>query len=137
MSSYELLDLVMSLSTRIDTHWTLFISVHLALIGGLIYVDRPLSKNEKLPAIFIYTGFAVINYLMMRGQIQFLASVLEQIVAIKDEPCCQNSSVIAHVDALVKQGNHSKSLLSINIVHVFMYIILVMSIVIDKKKSKL
>ena len=47
MTPYELLDLALSLSNRIDTHWTLFISVHLALIGGIIYVDRPLAKNEK------------------------------------------------------------------------------------------
>jgi hypothetical protein len=37
MTPYELLDLALSLSNRIDTHWTLFISVHLALIGGIIY----------------------------------------------------------------------------------------------------
>ncbi len=47
MTPYELLDLALSLSNRIDTHWALFISVHLALIGGIIYVDRPLSKREK------------------------------------------------------------------------------------------
>ena len=62
MDPYQLLDLALSLSTRIDTHWALFISVHLALIGGIIYVDRPLTKKEKTGAIIIYSGFAVINY---------------------------------------------------------------------------
>ena len=65
MTPYELLDLALSLSNRIDTHWTLFISVHLALIGGIIYVDRPLFRNEKIAAIIIYTGFALFNFFYM------------------------------------------------------------------------
>ena len=84
MSPYELLDLALSLNNRIDNHWTLFITVHLALIGGLIYVDRPLLKNEKLAAVIIYTGFAVINFLMMLHQEQFLGSVYLQLFEISE-----------------------------------------------------
>ena len=47
MTLYQLLDLSLSLSNRIDTHWALFISVHLALVGGIIYVDRPLLAKKK------------------------------------------------------------------------------------------
>lgn len=68
MEMYQLLDIAVSLSNRLDTHWTLFISVHLALIGGIIYVDRPLQKPEKIAALLVYTGFAVINSLMMINQ---------------------------------------------------------------------
>lgn len=35
------------------------------LFGGIISVDRPLLKNVKAAALIIYTGFAVINLLVM------------------------------------------------------------------------
>jgi len=61
MSAYESLDLYFSIANRIDLQWGLFITVHLALFGGIIYVDRPLRTLEKVGAILLYTGFATVN----------------------------------------------------------------------------
>ena len=133
MSPYELLDLTLSLSNRIDTHWALFISVHLALIGGIIYVDRPLTKKEKTAAIIIYSGFAAINYFMMKGQAVFLNSIYQQIDSIKNDLCCKGDYVIAHVTNLYEVGISSALTISIIAVHVAMFIVMILSIFFDKK----
>lgn len=135
MTPYELLDLALSLSTRIDTHWALFISVHLALIGGLIYVDRPLSKREKAGAIAVYSGFALINYYMMIAQATFLASVYQQIEQIKDQPCCQDNFVVGHIVGLNAQNSEQMLVNSIIMVHLVMLVVILLTIIFDKKPA--
>jgi len=132
MTPYELLDLALSLSNRIDTHWTLFISVHLALIGGIIYVDRPLFKKEKVAALLIYSGFAFINYMMMRNQALFLDSIYQQLFVMRNEACCINNKVIDYIVGLNEYDNSHKLMSSIHITHIIMYIILTLSIFYDK-----
>jgi len=136
MTPYELLDLALSLSNRIDTHWTLFISVHLALIGGIIYVDRPLFRNEKIAAIIIYTGFALVNFLMMRSQTLFLGSIYQQIFLMREQACCLDNSVIDYVVSLHKWNSSAKTLTSIMVTHGVMYIILMLSIFYDRALPK-
>ncbi len=133
MTPYEMLDLALSLSNRIDTHWTLFISVHLALIGGIIYIDRPLYKKEKLAAAIIYTGFAIINFYMMRNQAQFLESIYQQVFNIRDLACCNGNVVIDHVVKLHEMGKAGLTMWSIFVTHIAMYIILLLSIIYDGK----
>ena len=136
MTPYELMDLALSLSNRIDTHWALFISVHLALIGGIIYVDRPLSKREKFGALTVYSGFAVINFYMMKSQATFLASIYQQIINIKDEICCKGNAVIEHVVGLYQMKSTEMLELSVIIVHAVMLGIIFLTIIYDKKLSK-
>ncbi len=134
MSPYELLDLALSLSNRIDTHWTLFITVHLALIGGIIYVDRPLQKNEKFAAMVIYTGFAVANYMMMRNQALFLASIYAQIFEFKDQTCCANNHVIDYIVNLQNRDSTAKMLTGLTVTHAAMYVVVTLSVLHDKAK---
>jgi len=134
MSPYELLDLSLSLSSRIDAHWALFITVHLALIGGIIYVDRPLLKNEKIAAMLIYSGFAVINYLMMMNQTRFLGTIYHQLFDMKDQVCCTNNYVIDYIVTLHEFDSTSTANISIGVAHIAMYLILTLSVFYDKKK---
>ncbi len=136
MTPYELMDLTLSLSNRIDNHWTLFITVHLALIGGIIYVDRPLSIREKTLAFFVYSGFGVINYFMMIGQAHFLMSIYQQIYTLHDLPCCSDNHVIKHVVHLYDQDNRGMLSFSIKAVHITMYIIVSLSIFYDAALPK-
>ena len=132
MTAYELLDLALSLTNRLDTHWTLFITVHLALIGGIIYVDRPLNTKEKFVTMFIYSGFAYTNYIVMKRQFDFLNSIYEKIHTMKDAPCCTNNPVITHI---VDTYNTQLSLMgtySILGIHLVMFIIVSLSIFYDK-----
>ena len=79
MTLFELIDLSQSIGFRIDAQWGFFLTVHMALFGGIIYVDRPLKKTEKVVAIMLYFGFALINYLMLAGQLELLQIISHQI----------------------------------------------------------
>ncbi len=134
MTPYELLDLALSLSNRLDTHWTLFITVHLALIGGIIYVDRPLLKNEKIAAVIIYSGFALVNMLMMLSQARFLGKIYQQVFEMSELECCTNNRVIDYVVNLYEYNTTIKSIYSIVGAHLCMYVLLMLSIFYDRVK---
>jgi len=134
MTPYQLLDLAISVSNRIDTHWTLFISVHLAIIGGIIYVDRPLKSTEKVAAILVYTGFAVINYLMMYSQANFLSSIHGQIASMKELGCCNNNLVVDHIARRFHVNSISKTIMTLSGVHLAMYTLIILSLAFDKAR---
>ena len=136
MNVSDLLELALSLNGRLDNHWTLFVSIHLALLGGVIYIDRPLIRNEKIVAVLIYSGFALVNYMMMKNSVIFLDSFYLDILALKNEACCINSNVVQHVVNLYEQGSTTQTLMSIVIVHIIMYLLTVIVIINDKVRPK-
>jgi hypothetical protein len=69
MTAYELIDLAVGIGNRIDVQLGIFITVHLAIFGGIIYVDRPLTRTEKVASLFIYSLFAYLNYRIMANQL--------------------------------------------------------------------
>jgi hypothetical protein len=135
MQLYQLLDIAVSLSNRLDTHWTLFISVHLALIGGIIYVDRPLQKPEKIAALLVYTGFAAVNFIMMLNQSNFLNSVYADIMVMQNAPCCVNSEIIQHITQMSENETFTRTIWSLVIIHLVMYLLVCVSILKDKALS--
>lgn len=132
MQLYQLLDIAVSLSNRLDTHWTLFISVHLALIGGIIYVDRPLQKTEKIAALLVYTGFAAVNFIMMLNQSNFLNSVYADIMVMQNAPCCVNSEIMQHIAQMSENETFTRTIWSLVIIHLAMYLLVCASISRDK-----
>jgi len=62
LSPYELLDLIASQQHIINDTWTFFVTVHLALLGGLIFIRRSLHPVERLVAVLGYLAFIVINH---------------------------------------------------------------------------
>lgn len=79
MTVYETLSLVHEIGSRLDVQWGFFISIHLALLGGIIYVDRPLSHVEKAVAIAVYAGFALVNYFLSINQSRQLYAAYRQL----------------------------------------------------------
>ena len=102
----------MYLGSRLDTHWSLFITVHLALIGGIIDVDRPLTKNEKIGTVFIYAGSALVNYFVM------------------------NNQALKHVIRLAENQYSGKMRLFVLLTHLVMFLMVLLSILYDKPKQK-
>ena len=135
MDIYQLMEIAVSLSNRLDTHWTLFITVHLALIGGIIYVDRPLQKFEKIAAILVYSGFALINYLMMLNQINFLNSLYMDIVTFATDPCCKDSQSVAYISRMQDFGGFKSTNWVVAAIHIAMYVLVIVSILNDKARS--
>ncbi len=102
MTPYELFDLSISIGNRLDIQWGLFITVHMAIFGGIVYVDRPLTFSEKVGALIIYTGFAVINYLITRNLFEFFHSANQDIARYATDACCRDNLLVKQVVARVE-----------------------------------
>lgn len=131
-----LMEVAVLISNRFDTHWTLFISVHLALIGGIIYIDRPLDRTEKTTAILVYTGFAVMNGLMMMNQIMQLNSIYQDLIALRTHECCMHLKTLERIETVAQRLSVNMQLLIIIVVHLLMYVLVILSIVNDKTRRK-
>lgn len=130
-----MLEVAVSLSNRFDTHWTLFITVHLALIGGIIYVERPLNRVEKGGAILIYTGFAGMNGLMMISQLKLLNGIYMDLLEFGNDPCCAHLHSLERIASLTNNFDISTQVKVITAVHLAMYVIVVLSILYDKARD--
>ncbi len=82
MSPYELLDLGIAAGTRIDVQWGLFVTVHLAILGGITYVERPLRAPEKAGATAVYLAFAVVSYRATRFHMSLLQNAYKDVAEV-------------------------------------------------------
>lgn len=135
MELNDLMELAASLSTRLDTHWALFITVHMALLGAIVYVDRPLIRSEKWAAMLIYSGFAIINYYMMRNQLLFIDSLYQDIVAMSSQPCCDSLKSVEYIVNLSQSRGFKVADWAVVVVHLVMFILVLVSILNDKHRS--
>jgi hypothetical protein len=130
---YELINIALSIGNRIDLQWTLFITVHLALLGAIVYIDRPLRKFEKIAALMIYCGFAFINFQQMNNQVLMVGSVYSDVLRLSTEGPNKNLAIVqrmANEAKLDRSGIQRNVLISS---HVFMFLLVVVSVIFDRK----
>jgi len=135
MTPAEVVEILMLVGNRIDLQWGMFITVHLALFGGLIYVDRPLRKMEKFAAMVTYTGFAIVNYIVMKNQVLLMDYLQQDIVSLSQHACCLSNHVI---QGLAKQAAQGKTAMSFAILlgtHATMFVLVCLSIIFDQALS--
>lgn len=137
MSLYELLDLSISIGTRIDVQLSIFITVHLAIFSGIIYVDRPLRYKEKIGGLFIYSIFAFLNYRIMQHQLDLAESLLSEISRLSDNPCCADNPTVKYLANRYHSGIHNMRELFLVIGHVVFYTIVMLSLLFDKALLKM
>jgi hypothetical protein len=133
MTAYELLDISLSISNRIDVQWGLFITIHLAIFGGILYVDRPLRTLEKTAAIFLYSCFALLNYQMMVSQTLMLEQTYVEIAKFSLDSCCNNNHLIAHISKEVGLGRFDLTYTLLRLLHLIMFVLILLSIIFDRK----
>lgn len=95
MNFYEMVDVALSIGNRMDAQWGFFISIHLALLGGVFFVDKPVSLRGKLVTMSVYVLFAVFNFRALRLQQRLLDQTYTDIVKLGNSPCCQDSALMA------------------------------------------
>ena len=132
MTPYELFGIALAVGNRIDVQWGLFITVHLALFGGIIYVDHPLRLPEKIGAIAIYMAFAVLDYRVMRLQFGLLENAFRDIAALEGDACCVGNRLVDYVAADVASGRLGIASKIIVVGHVVMAMLVVLCIVFDR-----
>ncbi len=79
MNAYELTELIINTMNRLDASWALFLSIHAALFGGIVYIDRPLRYSEKSVVICAYAVIAFYNYYLTRSSQKLLAGLFQDI----------------------------------------------------------
>lgn len=132
MTAYELFDVALSVGNRVDVQWGLFITVHLAIFGGIIYVDRPLRLPEKVGAMAIYAAFAVLNFRVMRVQMDLLQRAYREIADRVADDCCVGNRLVEYVAADVASGRFSLTDAVLVGGHLLMAVLVTVSIVFDK-----
>ncbi len=137
MTSYELFDLMNSIANRADIQWGLFITVHMAIFGGIIYVDRPLARSEKVGALIIYTGFAVINYLVTRNLTEGFHAASQDIARYATDACCRDSLLVKQVVARLEGPGYRITWIVLLLAHLSMAVLVTLSIIFDKKVAAL
>ena len=137
MTPYELFDLMISIANRADIQWGLFITVHMAIFGGIIYVDRPLTHAEKAGALIIYTGFAVINYLLTRSLVEFVHSANQDIARYATDVCCRDNLLIKQVVARLEGPSYRITQNVLLLSHLAMAVLVTVSVIFDKQVAAL
>ena len=137
MTLYELLDLNISAGTRIDVQLSIFITVHLAVFGGIIYVDRPLRHNEKIAGLIIYTIFAVLNYRIMQNQLDLSLSLANEIAKLSSDPCCTDNTSAQYFASQINSGFYAMKDFFLIGGHAAFYIMVLLSVLFDKALSKI
>ena len=137
MTLYELLDLNLSTGGRIDVQISIFITVHLAIFGAIIYVDRPLRCNEKVASLIIYSIFAVLNYGIMKIQLNLSLSLVSEIAALRSNPCCIDNATVKYIADQFNSGSYVLKEILLITGHLAFYIMVLLSILFDKALSNL
>lgn len=136
MTLYELLDLNISTMGRIDVQISIFITVHLAIFGGIIYVDRPLRHKEKVASIIIYSIFAFLNYSIMQVQLDLSLGLVSDIAKFENDSCCSDNATVKYIADRFNSGSYGiKEILLIS-GHLVFYFIVLLSIVFDRARSR-
>ena len=137
MTAYELMDLAVGIGNRIDVQLGIFITVHLAIFGGIIYVDRPLMRTEKLGSMFIYTLFAYLNYRIMENQLNLSLHISTEVAKLAADPCCIGNALVDYIKEDLDRGVYSTRYFILNSGHVAFYIVVLLSVIYDQALTKL
>lgn len=137
MTAFELIEALLAFQNRLDVQWGVFITVHLALFGGIIYIDRPLRRSEKAATMLIYLGFAAINYLVSMELASTIHAVQLDIAATAQLPCCDQNQLIQRISERVKDPTSSITQAVLLGSHGIMLILVLLSIFYDRSLNEM
>ena len=136
MTAYELLDLSISIGNRIDLQLSVFITVHLAIFGGIVYVDRPLRSTEKVASLLLYSVFAALNLRIMQTQLGLDESIAREIGKLATDPCCITNEVVAFKVAELESNLHAVRGAVLWAGHIAFYVLVCLSILYDRALAR-
>lgn len=138
MSPYEITYIIVSVGDRIDAQWALFLTIHMALFGAIVYIDRPLRGLEKLAAITFYVIFAIFNYRISIQQQLFYEHAATDLAKFASSACCEDNQIIDYVKSLLDAGQFQFRRLATLAIHLIAAALVIVSIYFDgafKKSS--
>ena len=135
MTAYEIISVAQSTGDRLDAQWAMFITVHLALLGGIIYVDRPLRRFEKTGAILIYGAFAFFNYRLILSLRDLLERCAVSLAELSNSPGFRDLRVVSFFSDLSNSGHFAQAEHSILGVHLAAFSVVIAAIILDRRSG--
>lgn len=135
MTAYELIDVTLSVASRIEVQWGLFITVHLALFAGIIYVDRPLRLPEKAGALVLYGGFAIVNYRVLATQVGMLEGSYREALELLENPCCASNAILRHMTREISTNRLDTIDGILLLIHVATFLLVLLAVVFDRPRA--
>ena len=127
MGPAELVENALEIGNRVDVQWGLFITVHLALLGALAYIDEPLHRIEKILGILVYVGFAAINFGQMRAQLELVNAAYMDIHQLVIDG--NSLELLKRMSEEHAAGRHRVAKIVVNVSHGVMAILVGLSII--------
>ncbi|MCF6292609.1 MAG: hypothetical protein L3J04_04355 [Robiginitomaculum sp.] len=85
MDLYHILDLISSQRELTASAWNMFISVHIAILGGLFIIGRRISVPERIVAVIVYVGFLYVNFRAQIDNYEYSASLIKEAVKLEKQ----------------------------------------------------
>lgn len=133
MTQYQIVDLYLQLSTKQDALWAIFFSVHMAMFGGIIYVDRPLKPTEKIFAVIAYLIFAVLNFVAVRAGQRLMGALrtdLSELESMQEKPTHTASLFESAGIIISSQG------MSTLVIHLVAGMLVIGAIIFDRERTR-
>ncbi len=131
MTLAELITLSTDIHTQLYEHWFIFISLHLALLGGLFAFDIEVKTSFKWGFLLFYGLFAGINLLISINLVNQIDMILLDIQALDAQEV-----VNSHLGAYLLRNDlgYSKPVLVVS--HIIMGLMVLAGIFIPSKSHK-
>lgn len=120
MSLYELLNLIEGNSDKIDVLWNFFIWIHLAVLGGLVLSNRPLTFLERAISVLAYAAFNYVNYSALADTYAYHGVLLAEVASLRVDPGMPGAEAAAYmrsfdlsgrIDLLMRYGHMAAGVL--------------------------
>lgn len=131
------MDLAIGIGNRIDVQLGIFITVHLAIFGGILYVERPLSRLEKAASVFIYSLFAYLNYRIMDNQLTLQLQISSEIAKLAEDACCNANGLVGYMRKDWASGGFDTRFRMLNAGHIVLYVVVLLSFIFDEALTRL
>jgi hypothetical protein len=134
MNAAELIELTLEIGGRVDVQWGLFVTVHMALLGAIVYIDHPLHIIEKTIAFVVYIGFSFINISQMQVQLALLDAAYADVHQLA---LAENATyIVRRMSEEYLAGRYQVSLYAVYVAHIVMLVLVSFSLVFDQALTK-
>lgn len=131
MTLAELIILSTDIHTQLYEHWAIFISLHLALLGGLFAFDIEVKTSFKWGFLFFYGLFASINLLISINLLNQVDMIAFDIKALGDQELASS-----HLATYLLQQDLSYSEPILVVTHLMMGLMVFIGIFIPSKRLR-
>lgn len=127
----EMLNAVMVAQSRLDTSWTLFLSINSTIIGGVVLIERKFHALEKCLAIVIYSLLVQLNFATTTSSIVVLKTVYSDISKYQYTPDEPGYNTVHYYSELMDQSLLWSTHWFVPCVYLTAYAIVILSITFD------